>query len=133
MIGSFIKSTCGATAVEFALILPSILMFAFGTFEAGRAFYTYNSLQTAADELTRYLFISYREQDINRAQLVRDTETWLRNHYRYGDPSMIRVSGSVGQQDNIKFREIALSQSITLTIPMVDVSFNVEAVRRLPY
>ncbi|WP_315922254.1 pilus assembly protein [Mesorhizobium sp. SP-1A] len=133
MIRRLVDSTNGTTAIEFALILPAILMLVFGTFETGRAFYTYHSLQAVADELARYLFISYGEQDINRAQLLRDTETWLRIHYRYGDPAQIKVSGSVGKQDNIKYREIVLRQPITLTIPMIDVSFNIEASRQLPY
>jgi len=133
MIRRLVDSTNGTTAIEFALVLPLILMLVFGTFETGRAFYTYHNLQATADELARYLFISYGEQDITRAQLVRDTEIWLRNHYRYGDPAQIKVSGSVGKQDNIKYREFVLGQQISLTIPMVDVSFNIQATRQLPY
>ena len=133
MIRRLIDSTNGTTAVEFALILPSLLMLVFGTFEGGRAFFTHHSLQAAADELARYLFISYGDRDINRAQLVRDTETWLKIHYRYGDPAQIKVSGSVGKLDNINYREIVLRQQISLMIPMVDVSFNIQASRQLPY
>lgn len=38
---------CGQAAVEMALLVPLLLLILFGTFELGRVFYTYHTLQKA--------------------------------------------------------------------------------------
>lgn len=43
----------GATAIEFALILPCFLLLIFGTVEAGRLMWTQMSLQYAVDKAAR--------------------------------------------------------------------------------
>ncbi|TMH08287.1 MAG: pilus assembly protein [Betaproteobacteria bacterium] len=45
----------GVAAVEFALLLPPLLLMLFGTTEFGRAIYTYNTLDKAARDAVRYL------------------------------------------------------------------------------
>lgn len=44
----------GAMAVEFALVLPVLLLFLLGVVEAGRAYLTWSSMQFAVEEAARY-------------------------------------------------------------------------------
>jgi len=44
----------GASAVEFALTLPLLILLAFGLFEAGRAFYTYNVANSSVRDAARF-------------------------------------------------------------------------------
>ena len=45
----------GATAVEFALVLPALLSFILGSVEFGRAMWVRNTLQYATEEAARYV------------------------------------------------------------------------------
>lgn len=51
----------GAAAVEFALILPILLMLVLGIFEFGRAFNIQVSLSEAAREAARYAAVHYAD------------------------------------------------------------------------
>lgn len=44
----------GGSAVEFALTLPLLILLAFGLFEAGRAFYTYNVASSSVRDAARF-------------------------------------------------------------------------------
>ncbi|HLC33756.1 MAG TPA: TadE family protein, partial [Anaerolineales bacterium] len=48
----------GQAAVEFALILPVLIMIVSSVFEFGRLFIVYSSLSNAAQEATRYALAS---------------------------------------------------------------------------
>ncbi len=50
---TFMARESGATAAEFALVVPIILAFLFGTMEFGRFMWTRNSLQTAVEAAAR--------------------------------------------------------------------------------
>ena len=62
--------TCrtGATAVEFALIVPLFLLFTLGVFETGRALWVKAMMQYAVEETTRYAMVrvssTYSESDL---------------------------------------------------------------------
>jgi Flp pilus assembly protein TadG len=47
----------GATAVETALIISTLLLLIFGAIEFGRAFWTYNSMVLAVEEAGRYAMV----------------------------------------------------------------------------
>lgn len=55
------ESERGAAAVEFALIVPILLMLVLGIFEFGRAFNIQVSLSEAAREAARYAAIHYAD------------------------------------------------------------------------
>mgnify|MGYP001571851709 CR=1 FL=1 len=48
------RGEAAQTMVEFALILPVLLMLVFGIFEFGRAFFAYNAITNATREAARY-------------------------------------------------------------------------------
>ncbi|HYE88913.1 MAG TPA: TadE/TadG family type IV pilus assembly protein [Vicinamibacterales bacterium] len=51
---SVLRGTCGATAVEFAMIAPVMFGLLIGLFETSRFFYVRSSLQKAVDDAGRY-------------------------------------------------------------------------------
>jgi Flp pilus assembly protein TadG len=51
------RECSGAAAVEFAFILPVLLLFVFGTFEFGRYFWTQNVLQYGVEQTARYAYV----------------------------------------------------------------------------
>lgn len=54
MVRAILGDRRGATAVEFALILPVFLALLLGTMEIGRLLWVRSTLQFAAEEATRY-------------------------------------------------------------------------------
>jgi len=56
--GWFRRDAGGATAVEFALILPVLLTFLLGLIEFGRAMWIRNTMQYAVEDAARYAAIT---------------------------------------------------------------------------
>jgi hypothetical protein len=54
---AFGRGNSGATAVEFALVAPILFLLLFSIMEFGRAWWTKNSLQYAAERATRYAVV----------------------------------------------------------------------------
>lgn len=53
-LGTFLRDTRGAAATEMALMIPILLLLAFGGFEAGNYFYTEQQIIKAVREGSRY-------------------------------------------------------------------------------
>jgi len=53
--GTARRAERGGPLIEFALLLPILLMLAFGAAEFGRAFYTYNALDKTVRDAARHL------------------------------------------------------------------------------
>ena len=53
------KDNRGGTAVEFALIMPTVLLFTFGFFEFCRAVYAQNILSYSAAEASRFAMVNF--------------------------------------------------------------------------
>ena len=51
------RSTRGAAAIEMSIIGPAFFLFVLGTLEAGRAFYTWNTMERAVEEGARYVML----------------------------------------------------------------------------
>lgn len=62
-------SEAGATAVEFALILPVLLLFAFGSIESAIVLFIRSSIESAVMEASRY-GITGGEEGVSRADRV---------------------------------------------------------------
>lgn len=62
-----LRSETGAVAVEFALVLPILLMLVLGIFEFGRAFNMQVSLSEAAREAARYAAIHQSDTGYNNS------------------------------------------------------------------
>ncbi|MBN1485128.1 MAG: pilus assembly protein [Chloroflexia bacterium] len=83
----------GQTVVEFALILPILLLIALGLIEFGRAFFVYSVVSNAAREGARYGMVHPRDPDgmrdaaYQRVLLVPTDTVTIDVHYDTGDPA----------------------------------------------
>ncbi len=87
----FLKNRRGATAVEFALILPFFLSMIFGLIEFGRAMWIRNTMQYAVEEAARYGSISGASSA--------DISTYAQGKVLVIDPSTITFDVTVGASD----------------------------------
>lgn len=130
---SLAKNEDGATAVEFALIALPLFMFLFGIVEMSRYFYTYNNLERTADQLARFTMVRHGKLAVSQVNYQRDIRQWMTDNYRYDDPSGVQLSTAVGEKNGLNYREFTLQKSVTLLIPMIDVSTDIVVTRQVPY
>jgi hypothetical protein len=64
------KRERGVAVVEFALMLPLMLILVFVTTEFGRAYYTYNTLAKSVREAARYLSVRAQGVDVGKAKNI---------------------------------------------------------------
>ena len=64
------KRQQGTAMVEFALILPMLLILIFTVTEFGRAFYQYNVLAKSVREAARYLSVRTADVDVDKAKNI---------------------------------------------------------------
>jgi Flp pilus assembly protein TadG len=64
------KRERGAAIVEFAMMMPLMLILIFVTTEFGRAYYHYNTLAKGVREAARYLSVRARNVDVAQAKNI---------------------------------------------------------------
>ena len=123
-----IKNEKGASAVEFALILPILIMLVFGIVEFGIAFNNYITITHAAREGARIAAVDLNNLDlkniiIERAFPVQITE----------DDIVISTPEGTNIGDPV---EVEITYNISITIPLVgswDIPLKNKAIMRLEY
>lgn len=80
------KSEKGQAAVEFALVLPILLILIFGIIDFGRILYTKNALTSLSQEAARHASIYYASEDDTT------TQSYAINHAGTLDPDSFTVS-----------------------------------------
>jgi len=123
-----IKSEKGASAVEFALILPILIILVFGIFEFGIAFNNYITITHAAREGARIAAVDLNNPDlkdiiIERAYPVPITP----DDITISTPEGINIGDPV---------EVEITYAISITIPLVgswDIPLKNKAIMRLVY
>ena len=123
-----IKSEKGASAVEFALILPILIILVFGIVEFGIAFNNYITITHAAREGARIAAVDLNNPDlkniiIERAFPVQITETDI----------VISTPEGTNIGDPV---EVEITYNISITIPLVgswDIPLKNKAIMRLEY
>ncbi len=97
------KSEKGQSLVEFALILPVLLLLVFGIIEFGRALNTYLIISNASREGARYAVVGADNSEINSAILAKiptldpdnlsiDIDPGSKSERKHGAPVDIKVS-----------------------------------------
>ena len=123
-----IKSEKGASAVEFALILPILIILVFGIVEFGIVFNNYITITHAAREGARIAAVDLNNPDlkniiIERAFPVQITE----DDIVINTPEGTNIGGPV---------EVEITYNISITIPLVgswDIPLKNKAIMRLEY
>ncbi len=70
-VGRFVRNTAGATAVEFSLLLPVLLLMTLGIMEGGRTFLALHALEKVAGDGVRYASVrgSQSQSPVAQAQV----------------------------------------------------------------
>jgi Flp pilus assembly protein TadG len=123
---SFIKNQKGASAVEFAIILPVLVMLIFAIFEFGIAFNNYIALTHAAREGVRLAAVAEEEDYIKQEIIQRaptvsieeDNIDIIGLHDKVGMPVTVSVTGGVLNLDIplVASKTLMLTSSATLRI-----------------
>lgn len=66
----------GGSAVEFALLFPVLILLLFGTIQFSTVFYTYNSLQSAARDVSRQIAINYLSVSEAQSEVASRVPSW---------------------------------------------------------
>jgi len=85
---AFLGCESGATAVEFALVIVPVLLFAFGIFEFGRIMNIRNNMLFSADIAERVVMMEYGTGNRN---VCKEAEAVMRKAFTGGDPSRLHV------------------------------------------
>lgn len=95
-ISRLLSADAGSTALEFAFILPVLLLIIFGVFEFGRMFWTQNTLQYAVEQTARQLITAPVTTNpvLTDCSTSTDNTTAVTNNLVSLDPSLVTVSFS---------------------------------------
>lgn len=121
-----LRGDSGATAVEFALVLPALVILIFGIFETGRVLYTQNAIEHLADRAARIVMIGGNDPSVNSAQLQASIETQAHDHSPGINPDRVSVSvipDSTGYQ-------VTIGYDYHFTVPLIVIDdFRIESNR----
>jgi Flp pilus assembly pilin Flp len=123
-----IKSEKGASAVEFALILPLLIMLVFGIVEFGIAFNNYVTITHAAREGARIAAVDLNNPDLKNIIIERSYPVSI-------TPDDITISTPEGTNIGDPV-EVEITYNISITIPLVgswDIPLKNKAIMRLEY
>lgn len=108
-----IKGQKGQSLVEFALVLPLLLLLICGIVDAGRLLFAYESLNMTAQEAVRLSGLGRTDAEVT---------AYARNHVRVGDGSHMNVQftptdpkGRMSGQDVT----VTLTYSLPLITPLI--------------
>jgi Flp pilus assembly pilin Flp len=117
----------GATAVEFALILPALIALLLGIFEFGRALHTRSALDYLADSAARSLSVQYR----GTALVPADLETALAIAARADAPGLDAALLRLAVIPDGNALRVEVSYDFDFLIPLIPVAPITLSARRL--
>lgn len=127
----FLKNEKGQSVVEFALVLPILILLLLAIMEGGRIFAGYVELQNAARDATRYASINVKNKTAPSA-----IKTYAEDRLTLLDPTKLAFSiksptWSGTEYSSDKVVEIELSYPLEITTPIISnitgSPFNVKA------
>lgn len=122
MLKKFGRSDSGASALEFALVLPIFASMLFGTIQMGLAYYTAGSVQYALERTARLTMV---DQDMTANQV----QAAFANELETFTDQNISISYSVDDSGDVPIAIFAATYEHHFVIPFVptfDVEFPVE-------
>jgi Flp pilus assembly protein TadG len=103
-----IKEQKGQSLVEFALLLPLLLMLICGVVDMGRLMFAFVSLNMTTQEAVRLGGLGRGDADII---------SYAKNNLRIGDPSKLTVNITPGQLTRKSGQDITVS--LTYSLPLI--------------
>ncbi|RCS23048.1 pilus assembly protein [Phyllobacterium salinisoli] len=122
----FRQSKCGASAVEFALVLPVFLLMLFGIVEFGRLFWTSHALQETAIATARCMGVPQVECSLegiyNLARATAFAESTSNGWFVTLDPTLIRLDHDADCRGLNGFSSVAIEYQFRTAVPkLIDV------------
>ncbi|HEY5648221.1 MAG TPA: TadE family protein [Nitrospiria bacterium] len=121
--GRLTRGESGISSVEMAIILPLFLLFVFGTFQLGLAYYYKQTITNAAREGAR-LGIVIRVPPVDEAQITSRIETYLTNSgFIIGEDTDINVdfTSPAGNQVAAAACTTGCRVSVDVTVPISEI------------
>jgi len=116
----------GVSAVEFALVLPILIVVLFGVIDFGRAFWIRSTLQTAAEDAGRY---AMTHTGLTNTQI----ETYLRGRTgHHVDAAALSVSITSDVDSGVTFLTITANTTLTVGGPLNIAPFTLQGRTRVP-
>lgn len=112
LLSRFRRCRDGASAVEFALILPVFVTMVLGTIQMGIVFYQANTVQFALEETARRLMV---EPSMSSGQI----ETSIKTQVQQLTSQTVTVTYSVDSSGPISIAQVNAAFSIQVVIPFV--------------
>lgn len=124
----FLASRRGATAVEFALVIPIVLIMVAGIFEMGRAMWIKATMQFVVEETTRYAIVNSAATD---AQLITVATGYLNDSGL--DITLTWATPFTEVVGTITYIDVTATYAFSAVIPLVPLSnITLTAKSRLP-
>ena len=116
---SVIRDRSGASAVEFALILPVLLLLVFGTFQVSLLMYSYNLMVGAARDATRAMAVcTISNYSDAIAQARKALPPWVSsNDWTITPVIQAGLTGDVSMTISVDPRKAAVISYIPFTFP----------------
>ena len=126
MFSALLSDRRGAAAVEFALVLPLLMMLVFGAVEFGRMFWIKNSIQFAVEEAGRFAMV-------NTDATTGELEAYAESRIFGMDPTDITFSVTAESFGGTDFMSIAGTYEFVTLIPLVPIDpIDLDAKSRVP-
>ena len=114
------KNKRGATAVEFALVAPVVLVMFMASIEVGRAMWIKSSMQYAVEEATRHVMV-------NTSNCNSTAETYAAAEIVGFDSSTVTFTATESTSGSFTFCEVSATYTYTVIAPLVPFSANFSA------
>ena len=116
-VGRLLSSRGGATAVEFALVAPILLIMIFGIVELGRALWIKSSMQFAVEEATRFAIVN----PTATTSTLESQATLALTDMGVGFSGDVTFTASEIVSGSRTFKQILGSYSFTVLVPLVPI------------
>ena len=115
----YLKNQDGATAVEFAIVAILFLSFVFGIIEAGRIFWTWNTLQYSVEQAGRYALVNTDATSSEIEDVIISNMQGIQV-----DPANMTTTITTVTLSDINFIEISAEYNFTALTDFLPAEFN---------
>lgn len=119
----FVRDAAGASAVEFALVIPIFATFLFGTIQTGMALYKANTVQFALEQTARHVMVN---QSMTQSQV----QAYFNGELDDIISESVTVSYAVSTSGDVPIASFAASYTHEFVIPFIptfEVTFDAAA------